>query len=147
MPRLPRSVVPADAIRVAWRLPKPLRAAARAFAEALLADGETPPPPDRLDWALDELDDFLGHAGVRARRTFEASMVAVSTLAPLSIGRPLPLGALAIGDRQRAIERFERTPLGISVLGAKAMLCICYYEHPDAAAEIGADGLCMEDLS
>jgi hypothetical protein len=37
----------------------------------------------------------------------------------------------------------ERTFLGPLLLALKTILCILYYEHPDAAAEIGFDGECM----
>lgn len=133
-----------DARRTDWRMPGPLRRAARAVAEALFADDAGPPPPERIEWTLDDVEDFLARSGPRARAIFQASMLALTTLAPLTVGRPVPLFALGYRARAEAIERFERTPLGLAVLGAKAMLCIVYYEHPDSAAEIGFDGRCKE---
>lgn len=142
-PPPPPSITPPDAARVSWRLPGPLRRTARAFAEALFADDAGPPPPDRLDWLLDDVEDFLGRSGGRAQGVFQASMLALATLAPLAVGRPLPLWALDWETRVKAVERFEQTPLGLAVLGAKAMLCIVWYEHPAAQAEIGYDRGCL----
>ena len=134
-----RTHVP-DGMHTDWRMPGPLRRAARAFAEALFTDDAGPPPNDRLDWALDDLEHFLALSGGRARAVFQASMLAVTTLAPVTIRRAGPLWRLSIEERIEAIEAFERTPLGLAVFGAKALICIVYYEHPDSAAEIGFDG-------
>ena len=35
--------------------------------------------------------------------------------------------------------------LGIALFAVKAILSMLYYEHPDAAREMGFDGACMED--
>lgn len=134
-----RTRVP-DAKRADWQMPRPLRRAARAFGEALFHDGSASPPPERLDWTLDDLEHFLALSGPRARAVFQASMLAVTTLAPLTLRRPGPLWRLSVPQRIEALERFEKTPLGLAVFGAKALLCIVYYEHPDSAAEIGFDG-------
>ncbi len=133
-----------DARHTDWRMPRTLRRATRAVVEALFADESGPPPEERIDWTVEDVEDFLARSGPRARTIFRASMLALTALAPLTIGRPLPLVALDYRARAEAIERFERTPLGLAVLGAKAMLCIVYYEHPDSAAEIGFDGRCKE---
>lgn len=134
-----RTHVP-DGVVADWTMPPPLRKATRAFAEALFSDEASPPPNDRLEWALEDLENFLALSGGRARAVFQASMLAVTTLAPLTIRRAGPLWRLSIPHRIEAIEQFERTPLGLAVFGAKAMLCIVYYEHPDSAAEIGFTG-------
>ena len=39
-------------------MPRALRAPARAFAEALFTTNEGPPPAERLDWLMDDLDDY-----------------------------------------------------------------------------------------
>ncbi len=145
MSRLPPRLVPADAADHRWRLSAPLRAATRAFAEALFSDGASPPPADRLDWMLDEVSDFLAHSGPQARAVFQASILGITSTAPLSIGKVPPLARLSLADRVRAVERFEASPLGLAVLGAKAICSLAYYEHPDAAAAIGADGGCLTE--
>jgi hypothetical protein len=38
----------------------------------------------------------------------------------------------------------ERSALGLAVFGAKAILCIVYYEHPDAAGAVGFDASCLD---
>lgn len=117
--------------------------AARHLAEGLFATDAGPPPKERLDWLERDLGDFFGHVTLRARLLFLACVTAVSILAPLLILRRPGLGHLALDERVRAIHAFERTPLSMALLGAKAMLCIVYFEHPDAAAEIGWDQACM----
>jgi hypothetical protein len=40
------------------------------------------------------------------------------------------------------LERLERGPLSMTVLGVKAMLSLVWYEHPRSARDIGFDGDC-----
>ncbi|MCA9515530.1 MAG: hypothetical protein KC635_11345, partial [Myxococcales bacterium] len=61
-------------------------------------------------------------------------------VAPWLAGRLGPLERLPVSERVAALERLERSPLGLSVFALKATLAILYFEHPDAAAEIGFDG-------
>ena len=140
-----RKVVPPDRVLGGKGLSRTLKRDARALAEAYFSDENGPPPAARLDWLIEEIDDFVRHAGPRARLTFQGATKAVSALAPVAIGKLPPLRGLTLEDRVRAIEKFEATQLGLAALGAKAMLCIIYYEHPDAAREIGFDGKCMGD--
>lgn len=137
--------LPADAVRPDWRMPPRLRRAARAIAEALFHDGEQPPPAEHLDWLMGEVEAFLGHAGGRSRAVFQASVLALTALAPATVGKAPPLGRLSPVDRAHAIERFEATPLGLAVLGAKAILCIHHYDAPTVRAELGLDGKCLAD--
>ena len=136
---------PTDAVRPDWRMPRPLRVAARAIAEGLFYDARTDRPPsgDHLDWLMDESEAFLAHAGVQARTVFQASVLALTTLAPPSAGKLPPLGRLTPADRAHAIHRFESTPFGLAVLAAKAILCIHHYEAPEAREQLGFDGECM----
>jgi len=53
------------------------------------------------------------------------------------------LRALPLGDRSHALEKMESSRFALPLLAVKAMLCIIYYEHPDAAREIGFDGACL----
>ncbi len=117
--------------------------AARCVAETLFAREDGPPPAARLDWMTRDLADFFGHVTLRARLLFRACVATVYWLAPLLIAKLPPLSRLSIDDRVEALERLERTPLSMALLGAKAILCIVYYEHPDAADEIGWDQRCM----
>lgn len=80
----------------------------------------------------------MRHAGARARLLFQICLWLVNLLAPLSIGKLRTLGGLDVVTRIRALERLERTPRGAAlVLALKALLCTVWYEHPDAAREVG----------
>ena len=124
--------------------PRMLRAV-RALAEALFATEAGPPPPDRLDWLTGEFDDFLGHAGTRTRLVMRLSLFAVSCLAPLRLSpwRWPPLHALPLAERIEALDRLEKSRAVLPLLALKAILSVLYYEHPDAAREIGFDGACL----
>ena len=41
------------------------------------------------------------------------------------------------------LERFEKSGFAPALLAVKALLSVHYYEHPDAAREVGFDGACM----
>jgi hypothetical protein len=115
---------------------------ARAVAQAIFSsDGESP-PAERLDWLALELEDFLARAGAQTRVVFRLALFAVSLLAPLSIGRFRSLSSLELKERARALAQLEDR-FGPPVLAIKALLCILYYEHPDAAREVGFDGSCL----
>lgn len=120
------------------------RRRARAVAEGMFADEHGPPPSERLDWLERDLDDFLGHVSSRGRWIFSLSIAALYYVAPLLLGRLRTLGGLDAGDRVRAIEAFDRSPFALALLGAKAILSIIYFEHPDAAREIGWDQECLK---
>jgi hypothetical protein len=119
------------------------RAASRSLAEALFATHEGPPPGSRLDWLVDDLAHFMAHAGARARFAYGLCLMAVSWLAPLLIGRPGSLAALPLERRIDALERLEQSPFALAFFGAKTILCILYYEHPEAARAAGVDASCL----
>lgn len=119
-----------------------MRAATYAVAETLFTTAEGPPPPSRLEWLCADLDHFFVHAGSRARLIYRLCLLAISVLAPLMILRLPPFRGLTREQRTLALERMERSGLGLAVFGAKAPLCIVYYEHPDAARAIGFDASC-----
>jgi hypothetical protein len=119
------------------------RAAVRALAATLFATEEGPPDGARLDWLLDDLDDFLGRSGPRARGLFGLCVRAITWVAPWRVGALGPFESLDEPTRTRALERMERGPLGLAVFGAKAILCIVWYEHPDVARGAGYDGRCL----
>lgn len=123
-----------------------MRSAARAVAETLFTTEQGPPPAERIDWLVEELDDFVKHAGPRARTLFRLCLLGVETTAPVLIGRPPPFHRLSAETRTRALEAMEQNAaFGLAVLGAKAPLCIIYYEHPSAAASVGFDGQCLTE--
>jgi len=123
------------------------RRAARAIAEALFYEGQRAPSAEHLDWLMGEVEAFLGHAGGRSRAVFRASVLALTTLAPPAVGKAPPLARLDPATRAHAIERFEATPLGLAVLGAKAILCIHHYDAPSVRADLGLDGKCLTEVA
>jgi hypothetical protein len=54
-----------------------------------------------------------------------------------------PYRSLSLEDRSHALERLEQSPFALAVFGAKAILCIVYYEHPDAAKLVGYEAKCL----
>lgn len=104
------------------------------MAETLFETRKGPPAAAHMDWLLADVDDLLVHAGWRARLSFLACVVLSTLVAPLLIFRLPPFWALSPEDRLRALERLESTWLGLAVLGAKTVLCVIYYEHPEVAA-------------
>ena len=122
--------------------------ATQAIAEAVFAhadrDGDVAPPPaDRVEWVCREVDDFLARVSLRTYAIVLLSLVTLVVLAPLMIRRFGGLAAMSLPDRIRALERIERSALSPALLAVKALLSIHYYEHPDAAREVGFDGACM----
>lgn len=139
----PTPIYVEDAAEPDWQMPSMLREQTRAFAEAVFRSETSLPPEDRIEWLLGEVEDFLRRAGGRTRLVFTASMTAVSTLAPAIAGKLPPLSRLTTLERVHAIEAFEQTPLGMAVLGAKATVCILWYEHPDTMREVRIDTECL----
>ena len=116
-----------------------------AVAQALFSTEQGPPPEERLRWLTTELRDFLSHIGARARIIYRLSLFLVVWLAPFWGWRLPPLRWLSVERRIRILNRFERSLFGAPLLAVKAILCILYYEHPEAAKAIGFDGKCHED--
>ena len=114
----------------------------RAVAEAVFATEDGAPPAERLDWVCDDLDDFFARCGARSRWVFRLSLLVVGIVAPLLARRARSLGSLSLADRIDALERLERSKLGLALLAVKAMLCVVYYEHPDVTRAYGLDGAC-----
>lgn len=111
----------------------------RVLAEALFATEEGPPPRERLAWVEDNIEDFLSRSGQRSRWVFGALVLLCTVLAPLFVGRLRRLQSLPLSARVEALSRLERH-FGEPLLAVKAILCLIYYEHPDAAREVGFEG-------
>jgi hypothetical protein len=120
-----------------------MRDATRALVETLFATDDTPAPAARVDWLCDDLDDFMARSGPRARSVYRLCLFAVTWLAPLHARRLGAFHGLDFAARADALERMERGPAGMAVFGAKAILCILWYEHPDNARMTGHDGRCL----
>jgi hypothetical protein len=117
----------------------------RAFAEALFSRDGGAPPSERMDWFETDVDDFVGHAPTRTRLLFAACLFTATWIAPLLFGRPFArLASLSIHHRIDALEAMERTPVvSLALFALKAVTSFVYYEHPDAAREIGWDQRCL----
>ncbi len=133
-----------DGVRGGHGLSDDARRVAVAIAGALFARDDGVPPVDRLTWLGDDLDHFFAHAGTRSRSVFLLCITAIDLLAPLLIGRLGRFSSLPVDARSVALTRFEESPLALAFFGAKAALCIVWYEHPSAAREVGFDGLCLK---
>jgi hypothetical protein len=120
-----------------------LRTAVRAIASTLFTTEAGVPEGDRLDWLCDDLDDFLGRSGPRARGLLRLCVTAITWLGPLHARRLGPFHALDPATQTLALERMEQGPLGLAVFGAKTLLCIVWYEHPAVARAAGYDGRCL----
>lgn len=134
-----------DAVIGREGLTRRMKLATRAVAETLFTTTEGPPPKERLDWLVDDLDHFFAQAGKRARLAYRLCLLGVSVLSPLMVWRLPPFRRLSPEKRAEALERMEASALGLAVFGAKAALCILYYEHPDAARFIGYDATCLRE--
>jgi hypothetical protein len=121
--------------------PRTVRAAV-AIGSAIFGRDGAGPPPERLAYLGAEVEDFLSRCGPRARTMLTLMVWLVALAAPLCIGRLGSLAALSQRDRVRALDRLERR-FGEPLFAIKAVLCLIYYEHPDAAREIGFDGECL----
>jgi len=122
--------------------------AVRAVIEAIFArEGEggdvTPPSAERVTWVTGEIEDFMARASGRSYAIVLLSLVVVSFVAPLFVRRLGTLAALTPRERVEALDRFEKTGLAPAMLAVKALLSVHYYEHPDAAREVGYDGACL----
>ncbi len=122
------------------RVPEGVVRACGRIAEALFHDGIAPPPAERVAWLEGDVRDFLGRATGRARAMFRLCVFVVVWVGPLWALSLPPLTRLSVAGRIAVLERLERSPLGFAFFGAKALLCLMYYEHPDAARELGFDG-------
>lgn len=140
---VPSRIEVPDQIRPGVGLSASDRRASLALAEALFSTPEGPPPSERLGWLIDDLDHFMAHAGPRARLAYGLCLRAISWIAPLLVGRPGSLAGLDLPLRIKALERFERSPVALTFFGAKTILCILYYEHPEAARAAGVDPSCL----
>lgn len=114
--------------------------AARAFCEALFSTKDGPPPKDRMDWLIGELDDYITCAGWRSGGVYKLGLVAITFLAPLFVRKPLPLWSLSVEERVLALTRMERSGLAVIVLGIRTIICITWYDHPDSQRDVGYTG-------
>lgn len=107
------------------------------IAEALFSKDGSPPPRERIAWLRAELGDFLSRASLLGRAMFVVGSLVVCWLAPVFVGALPPLSRLPLSRRIEALECFEGRRVAPVLIALRAILCLLYYEHPDAAAEVG----------
>ena len=110
------------------------------MAESLFSDADRAPPDDRLDWVASELEDIAYHAGGRGLWTMRLVAFALAIVAPLFVRRVGTLASLPLATRTLALQRMEASFAAPLVLALKAVLCTVWYEHPEAAAQVGWTG-------
>jgi len=110
------------------------------IASALFTTTDGPPPTTRLHRLAAEFDDFLVSAGTRARILLRVSAALATWLGPLLVRRLPPLSRLKKAERINALDALESSAIGTPLFALKAILSLLYYEHPDAADEVGFDG-------
>lgn len=114
-----------------------------ALAGAMFAEEETAPPQARLNWCVYQIDDVLTKSGGRGVLAYRFSLWVLSWVAPLLIFRLPRFARLSHEDRVRALKRFDQSVFRTLLFALKALLCIVYFEHPDAAAEVQFDGVAL----
>ena len=136
-------VEPPPGARMSEATKRRTRAAAEAIFARIDGDAIAAPPEDRITWLVTDLDDFLARVRGQTRVVFLVSLWVVSVIGPLFVRAFGGLGALPVPRRVEALGKMEESGLAPAVLGVKALLCTLYYEHPDAAREVGFDGVCL----
>lgn len=92
-----------------------------------------------------QVDDVLAKAGGRGVQAYRVSLWVVSWIAPILILRRPRFARLSQEDRVRALARIEQSRLKTLLFALKALLCIVYFEHPDAAEHVEFDGVAMRE--
>jgi len=108
-----------------------------SIAEALFSVEGVPPPYGRIGWLGQEVADYMSRVSVLGRFLFVCALLLVSRVAPVMVFRFCPLYRLSLERRILALTRYESSAIGTSLIPIKAIVCIIYYEHPDAAREVG----------
>jgi len=113
---------------------------ALALAEVFFVTEAGPPSRERLDWLWTHLEDYHRTVGGLGIFGFRLALFLISWIGPILIGRLPTLRRLPMDKRMKAVDAFERSPVGMTLYATKALLSMLYMEHPDVAAELGFDG-------
>lgn len=108
-----------------------------AVGEALFSKGGAPPPEERMDFLRREVTDSMARGGPMLRLQITLAALVVSVIAPLCVGRIGRARGLPLALRVEALSKMERARAAPMLIAIRALLCLLYYEHPDAAAEAG----------
>jgi len=113
------------------------KTATAKIAEALFSSDEQAMPAARLSWLVREYSDFMSRAPAKGRLLFTLATMVVSVLSPLLINKLPPFSRLSFDDRILALRALEASRFGKILIPLRAILCLIYYEHPEAAVIIG----------
>jgi len=105
----------------------------------MFADHSGPPEDARLNWLCARVDEFVSEVGGKGALAFRLSLFATSWLAPLWSFRLPRLRRTPFEERVKILDRWERSPFGMSLFAIKAFATMHYFEHPDVAAEVSFD--------
>jgi hypothetical protein len=114
----------------------------RTLAAQIFDDGRGI-DPERLDWAIADLELFLRGAGPRTTFLFRVALYVVAWMPLFFVARLGPLSRLDKDSAALYLDRFDRSRLSPLLLLPKAVFALVYFEHPDSLKEIGFDGSCM----
>ena len=144
--RLPDAVVPAtrDWQRVTFG---PFaRRAIRAVAEAMFTDQTAPVDEGakaRFEWLVLDADAMISNGSRQLRLGMRCTIVLLELLPLFVVGQLSRCSALPLSTRVRYLQRLEAGPitqLALLVVLWKSLLTILYFEHPEAAPQLGHDG-------
>lgn len=111
-----------------------------AIAGAMFSVDGRAPDRAQLNWCVHQIADILERVGGRGAFAYRFALWAVSWFAPVLIFRLPRFARLSQEQRIRALLRVESSPLKTLLFALKALLCIVYFEHPDAAKFTAFDG-------
>lgn len=94
----------------------------------------------RLRWVGAELRTLMAEVDPMTKLLFRGSLALLTWLGPWLVLRPGPFRRCARPQQLRILHRYERSPIGLTLLAVKAMLCIVWFEHPHAARDAHFDG-------
>lgn len=113
-------------------------AIARAVAATLFqTGGEQPVPGERLDFAIEELRDFVARVGFQTRLAFGAALFVLQAAPFLMMGKLRRFTRISARARKRCLEKLEASRLGLVIVLLKSVLSFVYFEHPEALASTG----------
>lgn len=117
-----------------------------ALSSALFTTREGPPPEERIHWLCQEVSTHIKSSGHYVHFPFRFFIWSINWIGPLLSFRFIPLHRTEPAKRIALLNKLEHSRLlSMPVLAIKAILCILYYEHPDAAHEVGFDGQCLSE--
>jgi len=110
-----------------------------SVAEALFSTYDGAPPPERIAWLRGELSDFMSRSTRTGRALFTLAAIVISIVAPLRVGSLPPFRRMSLKQRVHALQKFETSKLAPLLIAVRAIVCLIYYEHPDAVHALGFD--------